>query len=114
MCRLELAGAVMITGDQLPAALGLRALQVALPEAVLTGSVVIGSGAMPQVYPHIGTACPSGSTACVGVAVRSTLCAIAAPLAARRTEAASPVLLRAALNLLSRMFLFSFSLNSLR
>jgi hypothetical protein len=67
----------MTTGDQLEPAFGFVAAQVASVTAVL------------QVYPHIGTACPSGRVVLVGAAVRPTTdCATDAPLASRRMEAA--------------------------
>ena len=66
----------MTTGDQVAPAFGFAAAQVAR-------TVVL------QVYPHIGTACPSGSVVLVGAAVRPTTdCATDAPLASRRMEAA--------------------------
>src|SRR4029077_14862300 len=79
----------MTIGDQLPAAFGFAAAQVPVP----------GAGSVLHVYPHMGTDCPSGSTACVGAAVRPTVAAEAAPLAARRTAAASPDRTRPALEL---------------
>jgi hypothetical protein len=55
-------------------------------------------GDAPQLYPHIGTVCPSGKVVLVGAAVRVTaLCANAAPLAKRRAHAAKPAFNRAAL-----------------
>jgi hypothetical protein len=68
-------GTVITTGDQVAPAFGFAAAQVGL--------------VVPQVYPHIGTVCPSGSKVLLGAAVRLTTdWARDAPLASRRTEAA--------------------------
>jgi hypothetical protein len=49
----------------------------------------------------MGTLCPSGSVVVVGAAVRVTeLCATAEALARKRSDAASPDLIRLALGLL--------------
>src|SRR3977135_3659108 len=77
----------MTTGDQLVPAFGFAATQE--PAVTLAAS---------KSQPHIGTACPSGSTACVGAAVTPTVvCAYDAVAATRRTVAASPDRIRLAL-----------------
>jgi hypothetical protein len=61
-------GTVITTGDQVSGvvtvnAAGFNGPQVAVPPVGL-----------PQVYPHIGTAVPSGIVAVAGPAVRFTVC----------------------------------------
>jgi hypothetical protein len=56
---------------------------------------------VPHIKPHMGTLCPPGSVVVVGSAVRVTvLCASAEALASRRSDAASPDLIRLALGFL--------------
>jgi hypothetical protein len=57
-------GTVITTGDQPPEEAGFNAAQVAPePDTVV-----------PQLYPHIGTAEPSGKVAVTGPAVKLTCC----------------------------------------
>jgi hypothetical protein len=75
-------GTLITTGDQ-PVAAVFKAVQVA------------GATAAVQLYPHIGTADPSGSVAVDEPAVKLTLLwPRDTPLASRRMEAASPDLIR--------------------
>src|ERR1700694_2845044 len=83
-------GTVITTGDQtsgFAAAAGLKGAQVA------AGAEFVAT-ATPQLYPHIATACPSGSVAVAGPAARvSCCCASAAPLPTRSAEATSAALM---------------------
>jgi hypothetical protein len=52
---------------------------------------------VPQKYPHIGTADPSGMVAVAGAAVRLTVCAFVAATPSRRTVAPRTAFFRIAL-----------------
>src|SRR5215469_4231161 len=69
-------GTVMTTGDQtvVVVAAAFKAAQVAVEPATTA----------PQLYPHIGTAVPSGRIAEAGPAVRLTCCWATEALAPRR------------------------------
>jgi hypothetical protein len=64
--RLCPVGTVITTGDQMAGviAAGFNGVQVAVEPVA----------APPQLYPHIGTAVPSGKVAVAGPAVRLTVC----------------------------------------
>jgi hypothetical protein len=95
-------GIVITTGDQVVPAFGFRAAQVA-PE---------GAELASQLYPHMGTICPSGNVVAVGAAVRLTVPADTAD-AKRRPAAATPAFDRVAFNIRERIVIL-LTLNSLR